>query len=93
MKFESGIQVLVCPNCRSDTWLKIGDDQIHCPDCSASYPVIDGVLDLMPAGYSGYQGDSLEEAILRDAHNRKTLRADSANLRSWPESGFPQGRW
>ena len=80
--FEAGIRALVCPNCQSITKLILQDDQIRCRDCNASYRVIDGVLDLMPPNYGGWQGDSAESAALRDVHNRQTLRQDTIRLRS-----------
>jgi SAM-dependent methyltransferase len=36
----------------------------------------------MSPDYNGYQGDSKEAAILRDAHNRQTLSDDTIHLRS-----------
>jgi SAM-dependent methyltransferase len=80
--FEPGIWAVACANCQSVTRLKLQDDQIHCGDCNATYNIIDGVLDLMPPSYSGYQGDSEEAAALRDAHNRQALREDTFRLRS-----------
>jgi SAM-dependent methyltransferase len=80
--FEPGIRAVACANCQSVTKLKLQDDQLRCRDCNASYRIIDGVLDLMPPSYSGYQGDSMEAAALRDAHNRQALREDTAHLRS-----------
>lgn len=80
--FEPGIRAVACTNCQSVTKLKLQDDQMRCQDCNATYKIIDGVLDLMPPSYSGYQGDSMEAALLRDAHNRQTLREDTAHLRS-----------
>ena len=79
---EAGIRALACPNCRSATRLKLQDDQLRCTDCKATYRIVDGVLDLMPPGYGGYQGDSKEAAALRDAHNRLALREDTVHLRS-----------
>jgi len=80
--FEQGIRALACPNCRSATKLELQDDQMRCQDCGATYKIIDGVLDLMPPSYSGWQGDSMEAAALRDAHNRQALREDTVHLRS-----------
>jgi SAM-dependent methyltransferase len=80
--FEPGIRAVACTNCHSVTKLILQDDQIRCRDCNASYRIIDGVLDLMPPSYSGYQGDSMEAAALRDAHNRQALREDTVHLRS-----------
>ena len=80
--FGSGIQAVECMNCHSGTKLELKDDQLRCPDCSAIYEIVDGVLDLMPPNYSGYPGDRMEEAVLRDAHNRQRLREDTAHLRS-----------
>ena len=80
--FEPGIRAVICTNCRSVTKLELQDDQIRCRDCSASYRIIDGVLDLMPPSYSGWQGDSMEAAALRDAHDRQALREDTVRLRS-----------
>jgi SAM-dependent methyltransferase len=80
--FEPGIRALACTNCQSVTKLILQDDQIRCRDCSASYRIIDGVLDLMPPSYSGYQGDSKEAATLRDAHDRQALREETVRLRS-----------
>jgi SAM-dependent methyltransferase len=80
--YEPGIQAVVCTNCQSVNKLKLQDDHVLCRDCDASYKIIDGVLDLIPSGYSGYQGDSMEAAALRDAHNRQTLREDTTHLRS-----------
>ena len=80
--FEPGIRAVACTNCQSVTKLKLQDDQLRCRDCSASYRIIDGVLDLMPPSYSGYQGDSMEAAALRDAHNRQALREQTAHFRS-----------
>ena len=80
--FESGIQAVECMNCHSATKLELKDDQLRCPDCNASYKIIDGVLDLMPPNYSGYPGDRMEEAVLRDAHNRQRLREDTTHVRS-----------
>jgi SAM-dependent methyltransferase len=80
--FQQAVRALVCTNCHSSAALKIEDDQMRCPDCSTDFPIIDGVLDLMPPDYSGYAGDSEEEAVLRDAHNRQTVREDSAQFRA-----------
>jgi SAM-dependent methyltransferase len=80
--FEAGMRAVACANCRSVNKLKLQDDQVRCRDCNATYEIIDGVLDLMPPSYTGYQGDSVEAAALRDAHNRQTLREDSTRLRS-----------
>jgi SAM-dependent methyltransferase len=80
--FEPGIRAVACTNCQSVTKLKLQDNQVRCRDCNATYKIIDGVLDLMPPSYSGYQGDSKEAATLRDAHNRQTLREDTAHLYS-----------
>ena len=80
--FEPGIRAVACTNCQSVTKLILQDDQIRCRDCSASYRIIDGVLDLMPPSYSGYQGDSMEAAALRDAHNRQALREETTHLRN-----------
>jgi SAM-dependent methyltransferase len=79
---EPGILAVACMNCRSATQLSLSDDQLHCRDCGASYRIIDGVLDLMPPSYDGYEGDSMEAATLRDAHNHITLRNDTVNSRS-----------
>jgi len=62
--------------------LPVQDDQLCCRDCNATYKIIDGVLDLMPPNYHGYQGDSDEAAALRDAHNRQALREQTAHLHS-----------
>jgi SAM-dependent methyltransferase len=67
-------------NCHSVTKLILQDDQVCCRDCNASYKIIDGVLDLMPPNYHGYQGDSKEAAALRDAHNRQALREQTVHL-------------
>ncbi len=80
--FEPGIRALACTNCQSVTELELQDDQIRCRDCNATFNIIDGVLDLMPPSYSGYQGDSKEAATLRDAHNRQALREQTAHFRS-----------
>ena len=80
--FEPGIRAVVCANCQSVTELELQDDQIRCRDCNATFNIIDGVLDLMPPSYSGYQGDSKEAATLRDAHNRQALREQTAHFRS-----------
>jgi len=73
---------VACTNCQSVTELELQDDQIRCRDCNATFNIIDGVLDLMPPSYSGYQGDSKEAATLRDAHNRQALREQTAHFRS-----------
>jgi SAM-dependent methyltransferase len=80
--YEPGIRALACTNCRSVSKLELQDNQVRCPDCNATYKIIDGVLDLMPPSYSGYQGDSKEAATLRDAHNRQALRQDTVRLQS-----------
>jgi SAM-dependent methyltransferase len=80
--FELGIRAVACMNCQSVTKLILQDDHMRCRDCNATYKIIDGVLDLMPPSYSGYQGDSKEAATLRDAHNRQALREDTIHLRS-----------
>jgi SAM-dependent methyltransferase len=80
--YEPGIRVVACTNCPSVNKLKLHDNQIHCLDCNATYEIIDGVLDLMPPNYHGYQGDSDEAAALRDTHNRKALREQTVHLRS-----------
>jgi SAM-dependent methyltransferase len=80
--YEPGIRAVACANCQSVTKLILQDDQVRCRDCSASYRIIDGLLDLMPTSYSGYQGDSMEAAALRDAHNHQALREDTVHLRS-----------
>ena len=80
--FEPGIRAVACTNCQSVTELELQDDQIRCRDCNATFNIIDGVLDLMPPSYSGYQGDSKEAATLRDAHNRQALREQTAHFRS-----------
>jgi SAM-dependent methyltransferase len=80
--FESGIRALACTNCRSATKLIVQDDQIRCRECNANYEITDGVLDLMPPNYRGYQGDSMEAAALRDTHDRQVLRENTAHLRS-----------
>lgn len=79
---EAGIRVVVCPDCRSGTQPELQADRVRCPVCGAAYPIVDGVLDLMPAGYRGYAGDTEEAAALRDAHNRQVLREDAVRLRS-----------
>jgi SAM-dependent methyltransferase len=80
--FEAGIRAVACTNCQSVNELELQDDQLRCRNCNATYNIIDGVLDLMPPSYSGYQGDSMEAAALRDAHNRQALREDTVRLRS-----------
>jgi len=80
--YKPGIRVVVCTNCQSINALKLQDDQIRCRDCNATYKIIDGVLDLMPPSYSGWQGDSPEAATLRDTHNRQSLSEDTIRLRS-----------
>lgn len=80
--FEPGIRAVACTNCQSVTELELQDDQIRCRDCNATFNIIDGVLDLMPPSYNGYQGDSKEAATLRDAHNRQALREQTAHFRS-----------
>jgi SAM-dependent methyltransferase len=80
--FEVGIRAAACTNCQSVTHLTLQGDHVRCPDCNAAHKIIDGVLDLMPPGYSGYQGDSEEAAALRDAHNRQALREETIRLRS-----------
>ena len=80
--FEPGIRAVACTNCQSVTELELQDDQIRCRDCNATFNIIDGVLDLMPPSYSGYQGDSKEAATFRDAHNRQALREQTAHFRS-----------
>jgi SAM-dependent methyltransferase len=80
--FERAIRAVACTNCQSATKLELQDDQIRCRDCDATYKIIDGVLDLMPPSYSGYQGDSEEAATLRDAHDRQALREETVRLRS-----------
>ena len=80
--FEPGIRAVACTNCQSVTELELQDDQIRCRDCNATFNIIDGVLDLMPPSYSGYQGDSEEAATLRDDHNRQALREQTAHFRS-----------
>jgi SAM-dependent methyltransferase len=87
--FEPGIKALACSNCRSANKLVLQDDQFRCRECSATYRIIDGVLDLMPLGYKGYPGDSMGAAVLRDAHNRQTLREDTARLRSELDQCLP----
>ncbi|MFX1555504.1 MAG: class I SAM-dependent methyltransferase [Promethearchaeota archaeon] len=80
--FEAGIRAVACMNCQSVNRLELQDDQVRCQDCNATYKIIDGVLDLMPPNYSGWQGDSNEQATLRDAHNRQALREETAHFRS-----------
>jgi SAM-dependent methyltransferase len=80
--FEQGLRAVVCMNCQSVTKLNLQDDQVCCRDCNATYKIIDGVLDLMPPSYHGYQGDSKQAAALRDAHNRQALREQTVHLRS-----------
>jgi len=81
--FETGIQILVCPNCQSANKLERLDDQICCQNCNATYKILDGVLDLLPQRYyDGWQGDSQEQATLRDAHNRQSLAEETVHLRS-----------
>jgi SAM-dependent methyltransferase len=80
--FEPGIRAMACMNCQSVTKLELQDDQMRCQECNATYKIIDGVLDLMPPSYSGYQGDSKEAATLRDAHDRQALREETVRLRS-----------
>lgn len=80
--FERAIRALVCTSCYAAAELKLHHDQLHCPDCDADFPILNGVLDLMPPDYRGYPGDAQEEAILRNAHNRQTVRVDSTQLRS-----------
>ncbi len=87
--FESGLRALACMNCHSVAKLERQADQLHCRACHASYRIIDGVLDLMPPGYGGYQGDSMEAAVLRDAHNRQALLEDTAHLRSFLDQYLP----
>lgn len=79
--FEPGLRAVVCPDCRSAAPLERQGDQVRCRDCGAAHPIVDGVLDLMPVGYRGYEGDSPEAAALRDARNRTTLREETARLR------------
>ena len=78
---EAGLQVLACPRCQSAGALELQEDGLRCRGCQAAYPVIDDVLDLMPPNYNDYPGDSREEAIRRDAHNRRALRQDTLRLR------------
>ena len=80
--FEAGIRAAACTNCQSANKLKLQEDQIRCRDCTATYQIIDGVLDLMPPSYDGYQGDSKEAATLRDAHDHQALREETVRLRS-----------
>ena len=80
--FEPGIRAVACSNCQSVNKLNLQDDQMRCRDCNATYKIIDGVLDLMAPSYSGYQGDSVEAAALRDAHNRQALREQTVHIRS-----------
>jgi SAM-dependent methyltransferase len=80
--FEAGIRAVACTNCQSVSKLMLQDDQMRCRDCKATYKIIDGVLDLMPPSYSGYQGNSKEAATLRDAHDRQALREESVRLRN-----------
>jgi len=79
---EPGIQAMLCTNCQSASKLELQDKQVECRECNTIYKFIDGVLDLMPPNYDGYQGDSMEAAALRDAHNRQALREDTIHLRS-----------
>lgn len=76
----SVVQAIICMNCWSDNQLELQDKQVQCQECNTTYEFVDGVLDLMPLNYSGYQGDSMEAAILRDEHNRQTLREDTTHL-------------
>lgn len=80
--FEPGIRAVACANCRSVAALKLQDDQLRCRDCNAIYKIIDGVLDLVPPSYRGYQGDSKEEALIRDAYNRQALSKETVHFRS-----------
>ena len=80
--FELGIRLMACANCQSVAELKLQGDQLQCRDCSAVYKIANGVLDLMPPSYKGYQGDSAEAAALRDAHNRQTLYEDTVHCRN-----------
>jgi SAM-dependent methyltransferase len=80
--FERAIRAVACASCQSVTQLKLEDDQLRCRDCNATYEIIDGVLDLMPPSYTGYQGDSEQAATLRDAHDRQALREEAVRLRS-----------
>ena len=70
--FEPGIRSLVCPNCRSaETPTARGSPALS--KLQGSIQITDGVLDLMPPSYRGYPGDSIEAAVLRDAHNREAF--------------------
>jgi ubiquinone/menaquinone biosynthesis C-methylase UbiE/uncharacterized protein YbaR (Trm112 family) len=42
---------ILCPNCKTGQLAleSEADSEIHCRDCSASFPVIDGVIGLLPA--------------------------------------------
>jgi SAM-dependent methyltransferase len=73
---------VACINCQSVAKLKRQEDQIRCRDCNATYKIIDGVLDLMPPNYRGYQGDSKEAAAFRDVHDRQALCKETVHLRS-----------
>ena len=79
--FEAGLRAVACPHCRSISRLELEDSQVCCRDCNAIYWIVDGVLDLMPPGYRGYQGDSKESATLRNAHDPHALRDDTVRPR------------
>lgn len=78
---EPVIKAMLCVNCQAASELELQDKQVRCRECNTIFKFIDGVLDLMPPNYGGYQGDSFEAAALRDAHNRQTLREDTTHLR------------
>lgn len=91
--FEAGLEALACLKCQSLNSLELDRNQVCCRDCHAAYKIMDGVLDLMPPDYNGYPGDSMEAAVLRNAHNQQTLFDDTLHLRSILDQILPPKAW
>ncbi len=54
---------ILCPTCKKDqlTLESATDSEVHCADCSISFPVKDGVIDLLPGSN---QKRSLSQALM-----------------------------
>jgi uncharacterized protein YbaR (Trm112 family) len=59
------MQILVCPRCKKEMKLAVtardGDEvisgRLDCPACKQSYPIEDGIPNLLPPELSGDTGD------------------------------------
>lgn len=77
---------LVCPRCHGE--LKWERERAMCVGCSASYPVVEGVADLIVG--DGYDDDTPESAIINEeTTNRDTVDRYWAPLfrALWPDGG------